>query len=281
MSKELEMGWLEGTTALVTGGGSGIGRAIVERFVAEGADVGVLEIMPEKCSSLRAQLGDKVVVTEGDVTDLADNQRAVDDTIAAFGKLDTFVGNSGINDGFTPLVALPDEHIDEIFDSIFAVNVKGYLLGAKATVPALLATQGSMIFTVSNAGFSPGGGGPVYTATKHAVVGLVRQLAHELAPKVRVNGVAPSGTVTDLRLPPAFGDSDDGRGQRAFDIPGIEDQIRSVTPLHVAPKPEDHTGAYVLLASGENSPVMTGTIIQSDAGLGVRGIMAVSGGDDL
>jgi NAD(P)-dependent dehydrogenase (short-subunit alcohol dehydrogenase family) len=275
------MGWLDGTTALVTGGGSGIGRAIVDRFVAEGARVGVLEIMPEKCATLRSELGDAVVVTEGDVTSLDDNRRAVDETVGAFGRLDTFVGNSGINDGFTPLVALPDERIDEIFDTIFAVNVKGYLLGAKAALPALLETQGSMIFTVSNAGFAPGGGGPVYTATKHAVVGLVRQLAYELAPKVRVNGVAPSGTVTDLRLPSAFGEGEDGRGQRAFEIPGIEDKIREITPLHVAPTPGDHAGAYVLLASRDNAAVMTGTIIQSDAGLSVRGVMAISGGDDL
>jgi NAD(P)-dependent dehydrogenase (short-subunit alcohol dehydrogenase family) len=275
------MGWLDGTTAIVTGGGSGIGRAVVDRFVAEGAHVGVLEIMPEKCESLRAELGDQVVITEGDVTKLDDNRRAVDDTVNAFGRLDTFVGNSGIMDGFTPLVALPDDGIDAIFESIFAVNVKGYVLGAKASLPALLESGGSMVFTVSNAGFGPGGGGPLYTASKHAVVGLVKQLAHELAPKVRVNGVAPSGTVTDLRLPPAMGGGDDGRGERAFGMPGIEDTIREVTPLHVAPVPTDHAAPYVLLASRANSPVMTGTIIPSDAGLSVRGIMSVSGGDDL
>ena len=274
-------GWLEGTTALVTGGGSGIGRAVVERFVAEGATVGVLDIVPEKCEQLRADLGSSVLAIQGDVTRLEDDQRAVDETVAAFGRLDTFVGNSGINDGFTPLAAVDDQQLGEIFDAIFAVNVKGYLLGAKAALPALLDSGGSMIFTVSNAGFGPGGGGPVYTATKHAVVGLVRQLAHELAPKVRVNGVAPGGTVTDLRLPRTFGEGDDGHGPRAFDIPDIEDKIREVTPLHVAPKAADHAGSYVLLASRENSAVMTGTIIRSDGGLGVRGIMAVSGGDDL
>jgi NAD(P)-dependent dehydrogenase (short-subunit alcohol dehydrogenase family) len=168
-----------------------------------------------------------------------------------------------------------------VFDSVFAVNVKGYLLGAKAAVPELLRARGSMIFTVSNAGFFPGGGGPVYTASKHAVVGLVRQLAHELAPKVRVNGVAPGGTVTDLRLPRALGTDESGEALRAFDVPDIENTIRGLTPLRLAPVPEDHAAAYVLLASSENSRAMTGAIIQSDSGIGVRGLMNVAGGDDL
>lgn len=274
-------GWLEGMTALVTGGGSGIGRGIVERFVAEGARVGVLDIAPERLEKLAEQLGDAVVTIEGDVTKLDDNLRAVATTVDAFGTLDVFVGNSGVNDGFTPLVALPEDAIDRIFDDIFAVNVKGYLLGAKTALPSLLETRGSMIFTVSNAGFYAGGGGPVYTASKHAVVGLIKQLAHELAPKVRVNGVAPGGTVTDLRLPVAFGPGDDGRGQRAFDVPGIEEKIAEITPLHLAPRPEDHAGAYVLLASRENARAITGAIINSDSGLGVRGLMAIAGGDDL
>ena len=74
---------------------------------------------------------------------------------------------------------------------MFGVNVKGYLLGAKAAYRELAKTRGSIIFTVSNAGFYPCGGGPLYTASKHAVVGLIRQLAYELAPSVRVNAVAP------------------------------------------------------------------------------------------
>jgi NAD(P)-dependent dehydrogenase (short-subunit alcohol dehydrogenase family) len=274
-------GWLEGRTALVTGGGSGIGRAVVDRFVREGAQVGVLEISADRVSRLAEDHGRSVVAVQGDVTKLEDNIRAVKETVAAFDKLDVFVGNSGIMDGFTPLAALSDDAIEEVFDSVFAVNVKGYLLGARAALPELLRARGSMIFTVSNAGFFPGGGGPVYTASKHGVVGLVRQLAHELAPKVRVNGVAPGGTVTDLRLPRALGTDDSGEALRAFDVPDIENTIRGLTPLHLAPTPDDHAAAYVLLASSENSRAMTGAIIQSDSGIGVRGLMNVAGGDDL
>lgn len=274
-------GWLEGTVALVTGGGTGIGRGIVERFVREGAQVGVLEISPSKVASLTDDFGGRVVAVQGDVTELADNHHAVRETVGAFGKLDVFVGNAGIMDGFTPLAALADESIADVFDALFAVNVKGYLLGAKAALPRLLESRGAMIFTVSNAGFYAGGGGPVYTASKHAVVGLVRQLAHELAPKVRVNGVAPGGTVTDLRLPTALGTDATGEARRAFDVPDIEATISGVTPLHICATPEDHAAAYVLLASGRNARAITGAIIHSDGGLGVRGLMGVSGGDGL
>jgi NAD(P)-dependent dehydrogenase (short-subunit alcohol dehydrogenase family) len=274
-------GWLEGSVALVTGGGSGIGRGVVERFVHEGARVGVLEISPERVAALSRDLGQQVAPVEGDVTRLADNHRAVEETVSTFGRLDVFVGNTGIMDGFTPLAALTDENIVDVFDAIFAVNVKGYLLGAKAALPHLIDAHGTMIFTASNAGFYAGGGGPVYTASKHAVVGLVRQLAHELAPKVRVNGVAPGGTVTDLRLPTALGTDGAGAARRAFDIPDVEATIRGVTPLHISPEPADHAGAYVLLASGSDSRAITGAIIHSDGGLGVRGLMGVSGGDDL
>ena len=104
----------------------------------------------------------------------------------------------------TDTVALPPDAIDAAFDEVFHLNVKGYLLGAKAATDELRKTKGSVIFTVSNAGFWPGGGGPLYVASKHAVMGLVKQLAYELAPDIRVNGVAPGGMSTDLRGPRAL-----------------------------------------------------------------------------
>ena len=97
------------------------------------------------------------------------------------------------------LVDIPNERLNDAFDEQFAVNVKGPFFGAKATIPHLMESEGCMVFTASGAGFQSAGGGSLYTATKHAVVGLIRQLAVELAPQIRVNGVAPGGTMTDLR----------------------------------------------------------------------------------
>src|ERR1700730_17825399 len=193
------MGWIDGQVALVTGGGSGIGRAIVARYVEEGARVAAMDRVAARGEELRQQFGDKVVAIAGDVTRLADNKRAVAVTVAAFGRLDIFVGNAGVFDSYARFAAFPEDKLTAACDELFAVNVTGCLLGAKAALPELQKAGGAMIFTASGAGFNSEGGGVIYTASKHAVVGIIRQLAIELGPEVRVNGVAPGGTMTDLR----------------------------------------------------------------------------------
>jgi cis-2,3-dihydrobiphenyl-2,3-diol dehydrogenase len=270
------MGWLDGKVALVTGGASGLGRAIIARFIQEGAGVAVLDRSSDGCARLRSELGDAAVVTEGDVTSMADNQRAVVECVARFGKLDCFVGNAGIWDYSMSLARLPEDKISAAFDEVFGINVKGYLFGVKAALPELLESRGNVIFTVSNAGFYVAGGGPLYTASKHAVVGLVRQLAFELAPKIRVNGVAPGAIPTDIRGPRSLG----MEGRSISSIP-LEDFVEKFIPLMKLPEPADYTAHYVLLASNENSPTATGAIINCDGGMGVRGFPRPAGGYDL
>ena len=153
-----------------------------------------------------------------------------------------------------------------VFDEVFAVNVKGYLFGAKSAMPELTKTRGNMVFTASTAGFGEGGvGGPVYTASKHAVVGLIRKFASELAPHIRVNGVAPGGTLTDLRSATSLGE-----GQVFPDRSMAEELSKQNTPLNISIQPEDHVGAYLLLAS-DQSRAMTGVIINIDGGTAVKG----------
>jgi len=260
------MGWLDNTVALVTGAGSGLGRAIVDRFITEGANVGVLEINDDKAALLRADLGNRAAVTVGDATSFADNERAVAATRDTFGKLDVFIANAGLWDYNMSLERMPADALGPAFDEVFSLNVKGYLLGAKAAIPALRQSKGSMIFTVSNAGFYPAGGGPLYTASKHAVVGLVKQLAYELAPDIRVNGVAPGGMSTDLRGPNAL-----GQAHRAVSSLPMDRIMEDFSPLKRAIEPGDYTGHYVLLASRENSLTVTGSIHICDGGIGVRG----------
>jgi cis-2,3-dihydrobiphenyl-2,3-diol dehydrogenase len=270
------MGWLDNKVALVTGGASGLGRAIVERFVEEGAQVAILDRARERSEELANRLGARVAAIVGDVTVLGDNQRAVAETVARFGRLDCFVGNAGIWDFSTSLAALPDDRIDAAFDELFGVNVKGYLLGAKAAYRELAKTRGSIIFTVSNAGFYPCGGGPLYTASKHAVVGLIRQLAYELAPKIRVNGVAPGAIPTDLRGPRSL-----DMGERSIAAVPLAAMAERAIPLGKLPEPRDYTGPYVLLASAENSSTATGGVIICESGMGVRGFVDAAGGRDL
>ena len=266
------MGDLEGQVALVTGGGSGIGRGIVERFVAEGARVGVLDLSEPRLRELEEALGKAVVCVPGTVVSMADNRRAVDETVGAFGRLDTFIGNAAIFDAFAPLVEMPEEQLPQAFDELFGVNVKGYLLGAKAAVRPLLESEGSMIFTASYASFHPAGGGSLYTASKHAVAGLVRQLAYELAPKVRVNGVAPGVAPTNLRGVAAL-----GQGV----LESLHPDTAKALPLQFVPEPGDYAGVYLFLARRESSKMITGSIVVADSGIENRGLAKVAGGLEL
>jgi 2,3-dihydroxy-2,3-dihydrophenylpropionate dehydrogenase len=267
------MGWLNDQVVLVTGGGSGLGRAIVARFIAEGARVAVLERVPEKISQLEADFGDSVIAIRGDVTELADNERAVHHTVARFGRLDCFIANAGIWDFSMSLLDLPADRLGVAFDEVFAVNVKGPIFGAKAALQALLSTHGNIIFTLSNAALYPSGGGPLYTSSKHAGVGLVRQLAYELAPRIRVNGIAPSGLPSDLRGPASLG----LENKRMLDLRTPE-ELATVFPLEFFPDAADYTGQYVLLASKEHARTTTGAIISADLGLGIRGIRRPNAG---
>jgi NAD(P)-dependent dehydrogenase (short-subunit alcohol dehydrogenase family) len=264
------MGWLEGDVALVTGAGSGLGRALVDRFVAEGARVVAFDRAPDRVAAVVADHGGAVAGVAGDVTVAEDNERAVAAAVEAFGRLDTFVGNAGMFDYGAGIRDTPVAQLSRGFDELFAVNVKGCLLGVKAAVDALTESSGSVILTASMSSRHAGVGGAVYTASKHAVLGLVRQLAYELAPEVRVNGVAPGFMRTDIRGPEALGLGD----RTPSSIPDLEQLASAVVPLHFMPRPEDYAGHYVQLASRDNAAATTGAMVECDAGLGVRGLGA-------
>ncbi|MBF6185652.1 3-(cis-5,6-dihydroxycyclohexa-1,3-dien-1-yl)propanoate dehydrogenase [Nocardia farcinica] len=266
-------GWLAGKVALITGGGSGIGRAVVERFVAEGARVAVLDRAADAVAELTRTYGADVAAIQGEVRRLADHKRAVAEAVQRFGRLDTLVTVAGIFDYFASLDTLPEDRIDAAFTEMFDINVKGSLLAVKAALPELAAAEGNVVLTISNAGYLPGGGGPLYTGSKFAVRGLLSQLSFELAPHIRVNAVAPGGTVTQLRGVEAM---DFGR-QRLIDLPDLPELIRRTNPLHVASEPADHAWAYLFLASKERTKSVTGCVIHSDGGLHSRGLVPLGG----
>ncbi len=267
---------LDGEVVLISGGASGLGRAVVDRLIEEGARVGVLDKSADRLGELALAYTDRVETITGDVRFIEDNYRAVDACLGRFGKLDVAIGNAGIWDYSVSLDTLNADQIDDAFDEVFHINVTGYLNLAKAALPALVRSQGSLIFTVSNAGFHPNGGGPLYTASKHAVVGLVRQLAFEFAPAVRVNGIAPGPIDSDLRGPQSLGMAD-----RAISSVNLPEVAAPVMPLDKVPQITDYTGPYVHFASRRDSSASTGGVHICDAGIGVRGIGATSGGADL
>ncbi len=262
------MDWLANDVALITGGGSGIGLAVARRFLNEGAaGVVILDRDIRGVAALQEDFFGRVAAIKGDVRDYTIHAAAVDVAVKNFGKLDVLVGNAGVFDFHRPLESYSAETLTATFDEIFAVNLQGYLLAALAARAALVESRGSMIFTGSVASFHAGGGGVLYTAVKHAVVGMVRQLAKELAPAVRVNGVAPGGTLTNLSGTDALGHSRRSIADKAAEA---KERIAAAAPLRFAQKPEDHTGLYVVLASRQNSPATTGEVFMSDGGVGIR-----------
>jgi NAD(P)-dependent dehydrogenase (short-subunit alcohol dehydrogenase family) len=262
------MGWLEGDVALITGAGSGLGRALVDRFVGEGARVVAFDRVADRLNEVEAEHGESATGVVGDVTVAGDNERAVAHALERFGRLDTFIGNAGMFDYGAGLVDTAIEDLDRAFEELFALNVKALVLGVKAAVASLIESRGSVLLTASMSSTHAGVGGVVYTASKHAVVGLVRQMAYELAPNVRVNGVSPGFMRTDIRGPTSL-----GLGNQTPSAVGDLDQLASaLLPLGFLPSPEDYTGHYVQLASRANAAATTGIVVACDGGLDVRGI---------
>jgi NAD(P)-dependent dehydrogenase (short-subunit alcohol dehydrogenase family) len=259
------MGWLDGKRALIVGAGSGIGRAVVTEFCQEGARVGALELSADKAAQLAEEQPD-CLVRRGDATSMADARAAVAAVTGAFGGLDVLVNCVGIFDFYRGLSDIDDDQLDAAFDEIFAVNVKSQLVSVRAALPELRRSSGSVVLTVSTSGFYPGRGGILYVASKFAVRGCVIALAHELAPEVRVNGVAPGGTLgTELTGPRSLGMAERMLGS----APGREEDLRGRTPLRVALTGADHAGSYTFLAS-DRARGITGTIVHSDGGIGIR-----------
>jgi len=259
------MGWLDGKRALVVGAGSGIGRAVFDAFAAEGAAVAAFELDRAKCDRLAGELPGAVVYC-GDSASTVDASGAVAAAVAGLGGLDVLVNCVGIFDFYRGLPDLRDDELDIAFDEIFAANVKSQLVSVKAAIGELRANRGSVVLTVSTSGFYPGRGGVLYVASKFAVRGCVIALAHELAPEIRVNGVAPGGTLgTELTGPASMGFA----GRLLDDAPGRAAELAGRTPLRVALTGADHAGSYVFLAS-DRARGITGTIVHSDGGIGVR-----------
>lgn len=255
---------LDGQRALVVGAGSGIGRAVAEAYLREGARVAVLERDPAKCRALAEVPG--LVVTEGDAASLASARAATGRAVSEFGGLDVLVSCVGLFDYYTGIRQIPEEALEDACGEVFRANVLTHLAPVKAAVPALTEARGSIILTTSTSAFYPGRGGILYLASKFAVRGAVIALAHELAPEIRVNSVAPGGTLdTDLR-----GLESLGLGQRSLgQAPGRVADLRAANPLGVALTSADHAGSYVFLASPA-ARGMTGTFLHSDGGIGVK-----------
>ncbi|HEV7679213.1 MAG TPA: glucose 1-dehydrogenase [Candidatus Dormibacteraeota bacterium] len=190
---------LRGRTAVVTGAGSGIGRAIAVEMAAEGARLVVLDYDEARARDTAREIeaaGGTARSVRGDVSVEVDVDRAVELAVSEFGVLDIMVNNAGVFDQNAPCV----ETSNELWDRVMAVDVRGTFFGVRRALREMLPRgQGSIVNMASVAGFVAEGGGAVYTAAKHAIVGLTKQVACEVgAQGVRVNALAPGLVFTGL-----------------------------------------------------------------------------------
>lgn len=242
-------------TALVTGGASGIGAAIVAGLVADGFTTVSLDLVESSYAT---------VSVIGDVREPSSNSAAVAAAIEQTGRLDVVVANAGIHDGGLDLNVEPDVLVDRM-RRVLDVDLVAYALIAQASFDHLRVTRGQLILTLSDASFLVGqqGAGLAYTAAKHGGLGLLGWLARELAPDIRVNAVAPGGVITNLQ------EVSDGADRSRFANPGAADRIRVRNPMGVVLDPREVAQYYRWLASG--APVgLTAQVIRPDGGLAVR-----------
>lgn len=237
---------------VVTGSGSGMGRATAMQFAEQGAAVTVVDVDEAAAQATVDRIteagGDAISVV-ADVSDADDVEAFVERTVDEFGSLDVLHNNAGIPQRSTPVEDVAESTWDDVVD----VNLKSAFLGAKYATPHLRESSGVVLNTASTAGIRPRKGLSAYAASKGGMITLTKALAYELAEDgVRVNAICPVATDTDM----LENFTSDG-----LSIDGMADTI----PLGRLAEPEDIADAATFLASDE-AAMITGTALEVDGG---------------
>ena len=243
--------------AVVTGAGSGIGRATALMFAREGARVAVVDLEEATAKATAEEIeraGGQALAMRADVSKGADNEAVVGQTLARWSRLDIFYANAGV-----PQFPTPIEDVEEAtFDRIMSVNVKGVFLGAKYALRVMKGQKsGVFLVTASTSAIRPRPGVQSYSASKGAVVTLVKSLALESAPfGVRVVAIAPVATETPMLA--TF------MGKTVVDEEGMT-RYRATVPLGRLNTPDDLARAAVFLPS-DDAAMLTGPCVEVDGG---------------
>jgi NAD(P)-dependent dehydrogenase (short-subunit alcohol dehydrogenase family) len=255
-------------SAVVTGGGSGIGRAIAEALAREGAPVAVVDLLPDGAKETVTQIqraGGRSIALEADVSRWGDVDRAVAAAVAELGPLGIMVNAAGILDGY----ATADELSPEVWERVIAIDLTGTFFGAKRALAEMLPRgRGRIVNIASVAGLVGDGGGAAYVSAKHGVVGLTRRMATTYAARgITVNAVCPGPIATALR-------SNSSRiiGSGAPPMRGIggdEAAIRAVVPAERRGTVEEVAAAAAYLVS-EAAAYVTGQALVIDGGWTAR-----------
>jgi len=260
---------LKGKVAIVTGGGSGIGTAIAERFVADGARICITGRRKEMLEKVSKSLpSGSVVICQGDVSKEEDVKRMVETTMKFGGKIDVLVNNAGINH------PAPIAELDlKLWEHVIAINLTGPFLLTKAVVPHMLKVGGGSIINIASlGGLRCLPGMPAYCSSKAGLIMLTQQAALEYGSKnIRSNVVCPGGVSTDMTV------KDFGEFGRML---GIEhntfiNQIAQEIPMRRFAAPSEIGGLCSYLASDDSS-FMTGAVITLDGGTAVVDVVGAA-----
>jgi meso-butanediol dehydrogenase/(S,S)-butanediol dehydrogenase/diacetyl reductase len=262
------MARLEGKVAIVTGGGSGIGRGIVLAMAREGADVAIPDIQvlnAEKTSDEVKALGRRVLAMKCDVTSSADVKLMVDRTRDVLGRIDILVNNAGMA---SPPGMPFTNNTEEDWDRTFAVNTKSVFLTCKAVTPYFTERKAGRIINIASiAGPLAAVTMPAYSVAKQGVITFTRVVAKELAPhRITVNAICPGVLYTDFwqKLAQHIADTNPAfKGMSARQV--FDKRVADIVPMKCEQTPEDIGNAAVFLASDE-ARYITGQALMVDGG---------------
>ncbi|CAM4182947.1 SDR family oxidoreductase [Saccharibacillus endophyticus] len=246
---------LQGKTAIVTGAASGMGRSIAILYAAEGAKVAVSDINLEAAEKVAQEIkdaGGQAFAIKTNVASEDDIQALVNGTVAKYGTLDILVNNAGIMDAFTPAGDLTDE----LWERVFAINTTGPMRAIRKALPIFLEKGQGVIVNVASAGGLNGSrAGAAYTASKHAVVGLTKNVGFQYAVKgIRCNAIAPGGVATNISA--SMGQPNEFGAQRA--MAGMNLNPRVGEP--------DEIAKVALFLGSDDSSFVNGVTLAADAG---------------
>ena len=252
------MARLNGKIAVITGGAGDIGEASGKRFAEEGADVLLVDLDEQALDSVLQRINmPRVSCFAADVTKACDNDAMIAEATRRFGGVDIFLANAGIEGEVAPIT----EFDEAVFDQVLAVNVKGVFLGLKTAIPAIkMRGGGSIIITSSVAGIRGSASVAAYSASKHAVIGLMKSAAREVAAyNIRVNTVNPAPVESRMMCSLEEGFS-----------PGAVERVKALMqsniPMGHYATPRDVANVMLFLAS-EDAAFLTGSVYMVDGGM--------------